>query len=232
MKQALVIVNPKWEPYSEARDAFKLVKLKDNDTVLLVVRGVTKERKGHAIKVFHKNKPDCKEALAVDLRKAGISPQQIEAELKTSKLPSMADLLKKAAALLIIGWLCNATAQQNIIGLMNNPATPAATTNTTAGNGFIGLNIDQVAVFQWAVATTNNATTTETVRLWLDTSDNGTDWVVKQYPITSNTNSALITKITNSVGGKYVRIGNFENSSTNTIVTQRLTVSTKPMEQR
>lgn len=52
----------------------------------------------------------------------------------------------------------------------------------------------------------------------LDNSDNGTDWVTNQYEVTcsfSGTNQAStgITLVTNTVGGKWLRIGGLANAS-------------------
>ena len=48
MRQAIIIKNPKWEPFTVASDAFK--KLGDSDNAVLLVRGRCKE-KGKAAKV-------------------------------------------------------------------------------------------------------------------------------------------------------------------------------------
>ena len=52
MRQAIVIKNPKWEPFVAASDAFK--KVKDNETAVLVVRGRCKEHKVAKVSLIKK----------------------------------------------------------------------------------------------------------------------------------------------------------------------------------
>jgi hypothetical protein len=132
----------------------------------------------------------------------------------------------------LIAFLCvsfAAFAQQNILPLLPATTVAGGATNNTAGNGFIGLNIDQVAVFQLTVISTNTAF--GALSVYLETSDNGTDWIANSYTLattSSGTTAATsITRITNSVGGKYVRVGRVGNPTTNAVEVLRFTVSPK-----
>ena len=69
--------NPKWEPYIKAREKFISVK-----AGILVVRGRCKEIKPQTEgKKFAKKEPESPEALAVDLRKAGNSLDEIKSAI-------------------------------------------------------------------------------------------------------------------------------------------------------
>jgi hypothetical protein len=123
-------------------------------------------------------------------------------------------------------------AQQSIINNLTTTTVVGATTNTGIGAGFIGWNIDQVAVIQQTIVSTNNGLgLTNNVTKTLDTSDNGTDWVADQYTIATalnkTTNATSITRITNSVGAKYIRFGQDRNPNSNAVQTVRLTLSIK-----
>lgn len=135
--------------------------------------------------------------------------------------------MKHLITIIICVAALTATAQQNITGYLNNPTVAASSTNTTPGNGVIGWNDGQVGVLQTSVIATNLASTA--VVVYFDTSLNGTDWVASQYSysVTPNgTNAATaIAKITNSVGGKWLRFGNIENPNTNAVTFSRFTLS-------
>lgn len=124
------------------------------------------------------------------------------------------------------------SAQQSVINNLNATTVAGSTTNSSIGAGFIGWNIDQIAVLQQTIVTTNNgAGLTNTVTKTLDTSDNGTDWVADQYSIATllnkTTNATSIVRITNSVGAKYLRFGQDRNTNSNAVQTVRLTLSIK-----
>lgn len=183
MRQAIVIQNPKWEPFNTASDAFKAAKA----PAVLVVRGRSKEK-------------------------------------KVSKIASV----KKVASTLAVLLFCfAANAQENITAKAGGATLTGSSTNTSAANGFIGWNIDQVGVFQLTCVGTNAATTNAVV-VKMDVSDNGTDWVANQHSITATpggtTAGTSITRITNSVGGKYLRVNRTENPNA-AAVTMGLTVS-------
>jgi hypothetical protein len=148
-------------------------------------------------------------------------------EIKPPKL--IAKAVKVAAVLLLCAL--PSFAQQNLVNNLATSTLAGSTTNATAGQGFIGWNIDQVAVVQLSVVGTN-AATTGTVTVLLDTSDNGSDWLAAQYTtatVTCNgtTTATGISRITNSVGGKYLRIGGYKNlnDATNAVTVQRFTIS-------
>lgn len=82
MRQAIVITNPKWEPFTKASDAFA----KATAPAILVVRGRSKEKRVAGDKKFaFKAKPDSPEALAADMRKTGASKEEIEKAVKAFK---------------------------------------------------------------------------------------------------------------------------------------------------
>lgn len=224
MRQALVITNPKWEPFTKVSDAFKNLKLKDAESAVLVVRGRCKEQRSVKEKApFVKQKPDSPEALAADMRKQGATPDAIAKAVAAFK-----PLKIFVALFCLIGF--TTLAQQPVIGNINGATTAGATTNTSAANGVIGWNIDRTVVFQAAIIGTN-ASPTNAVTVLFDTSDNGTDWLTDQYTfsITPNgTNSATaISRVTNSVGGKYLRFGTIKNPNLTAVTFTRFTMSLK-----
>lgn len=74
MRQAIIVENPKWEPFTKVSDAFKSVK----GAAVLVVRGNNKEIKIEAAKKpLVKKAADSPECLAADLRKLGKSQDEI-----------------------------------------------------------------------------------------------------------------------------------------------------------
>lgn len=185
MRQAIIVKNPKWEPFHVVSDAFKAEK--EGSGSVLVVRGRCKE----------KRKAKLAKAVAV-------------------------------IALLLLPCL-SGFAQQSVINNLPATTVAGASTNSTAGPGFIGWNIDQVAVFQLTCVSTNTCSSAVTVDL--ETSDNGTDWVQSSYAVAVTANGTTpvtaITRLTNSVGGKYLRVQAIRNPNAYAITVQRFTLSTK-----
>lgn len=143
--------------------------------------------------------------------------------------------VKKAVKVLasILFVLClfglTAQAQQSVLSYLPATTVAGASTNSTAGTGVVGWNIDQVAVFQLTCVSTN--TCSSAVNVDLDTSDNGTDWVSGSYTVGVTANGTTpvtaITRLTNSVGGKYLRVAAIRNPNAYAITVQRFTLSTK-----
>ncbi len=138
---------------------------------------------------------------------------------------------KLAAALLLLclfGFSVNA--QEPIIHKLVSTTVAGASTNTSQGNGFIGWNIDQVAVLQVSVVGTNSSPT-NAMRITFDTSDNGTHWLTDQYSQsltpTDTSTATAISRITNTVGGKYIRFGKVENANLTAVTITAYTLSTK-----
>lgn len=208
MRQAFIVTNPKWELFTKASDAFKSAA----SGAVLVVRGRCKENraKGGESKVFKKSAESLAKEIADAAKKA-------------------AEAAKKAAAILAIVFLSvSAFAQADIT--VNLPVTTldGSSTNAGPGNGLIGWNYGDIAVLQCAVITTNVAhiSTRSNVVVRFDTSLNGTDWLTDQYelsiPVASTTNAnSTISLLTNTVGGKWLRIGACENVNTNRVTFQR-----------
>lgn len=229
MKQAFVVKKPKWVPFTEASEEFK--KASDNDNAVLVVRGRSKEKgKANKLKEGHgKQKPDSTDALAADLRKSGTKPEEIEKAVKAFKVPTAV----KAAAAMILAMFCfafGANAQQSILNNLTSSTVAGVSTNYGVWNGSpIGWNINQVAAFQLSVLGTN--ATTGVLKINLDFSDNGTDWVTNQFTLTTTaqgtTAGTSITLLTNTVGGKYCRVGSTVNTNAAALTIPRLTVSLK-----
>lgn len=197
MRQALVLKNPKWEPFTTASDAFKAVK--DGENAVLVVRRHCKEKTQHkTMKTFAK---------------------------------SSATAAKKAALLLA---LCvfglTARAQQDITTTLAATTIPGASTNTSAGATAFGWNIDQTTVFSVSVVGTNGSPTNPVV-VRFDTSVNGTDWSDNAYSwvLTPNgtTATTAITRITNTVGGVWMRVGDLQNTNLTAITYSRMIVLPK-----
>ncbi len=232
MRQAIIVTNPKWERFSTVSDAFKKLTFKEKESAVLVERGRAKERSHlKAVKTFVKNKPDSPEALAADLRKEGASQDKIDKAVAAFKP------LKAAVLLLFCLMSLSAFGQMDITALLPAAELAAATTNAGPGNGGpIGWNRDAIAVLGANIYSTNNAhaTTKSNAVVRFDASANGTDWVLNQYSFSMATatfqtnNNANIVRITNTVGAKWLRIGQIENVNTNRIYIQRLTFSVDP----
>ncbi len=92
------------------------------------------------------------------------------------------------------------------------------------------------AVIGANVVSTNNVhiSTKSNVFIRFDTSANGTDWSSNAYALTLTTatfqtnGNANISRITNTIGAKWLRVAGIENASTNRIYIQRLTFQTEP----
>lgn len=218
-------------PYAEVKARFGTLSPGKSETLELWSPGWLPKRKRADEKqvLYTKQKPDSIEALRADLRKQGASPEEIAKAVAASKLPS---ILKKATALIALICLCglSAGAQEPIINKLVSSTVVGATTNSSQGNGLIGWNIDAVAVLQVAVVGTN-ASPTNAIRVTFDTSDNGTDWLTDQYSHsvtpTGTTTASSITRITNTVGGKYLRFGKVENANLTAVTINRYTMSIK-----
>lgn len=154
----------------------------------------------------------------------------VRGRCKEKKADKVIHRAKKSLAVICLLFAClTSNAQQNIISYLPATQVITAATNTTEGPGLIGWNVDQVAVLQLTVVSTNTAAGTFIVRL--GTSDNGNDFVASQYSITATANgttaATAIARITNSVGGKWLRVDKMENLSANTVTVQRFTISIK-----
>ncbi len=232
-RQAIIVTNPKWERFTVASDAFKKLTFKEKESAVLVERGRSKERSHlKGIKTLVKNKPDSPEALAADLRKEGASQEKIDKAVAAFK-----PLKSAAVALLLFGLMCLPSFAQNFI-TDRLPATElaGATTNAGPGSGIIGWNRDQIAVIGANLYSTNNvhASTKSNVFVRFDTSANGVDWTNNAYFLTLVTatfqtnGNAHILRFTNSLGAKWVRIGQIENANTNRVYFQRLSFDVDP----
>ena len=221
MIQAIIVKNPKWEPFDKVSDAFKKLDPKENP--VLVVRGRCKEKTEHAAKKFVKAPAKTAAEHAANLRKEGKSPEVIKAAIAAFKAPAIVALL-----LLCFGF--SGIAQQSLTGKLPATTLSGFTTNWTAGNGVFGWNMDQKAVFQLTAIGTNTATTSG-ITIPLDCTDNGTDWVTNRYNLSvvcNGTNAATsITILTNLVGGKFWRFGGYSNTNaaTNAVSIPRFTIS-------
>ena len=210
MRQAIIIKNPKWEPFTAASDAFK--KLDAKEKAILVVRGRCKEKRSEigADKVV-KTKPETAAALEADLRKTGAKPEDIKKAVAAFK-----PLAKAVAVLaLLLGICLPSFAQQSLIAYLPATSVTSFSTNWTAGTGLIGINRDQVAVFQLTATATNTLASGNTI-VRLDTSDNGTDWLTNQVTIAATNNATAIARMTNSIGSKWWRVGGVSNLGTGT----------------
>lgn len=195
MRQAIIIKNPKWEPFTKASDAFKSTTVKDGESCLLVVRGRCKEKNMKTSKPLASGKT---------------------AEWLKTQAKEVVAKLAKATALFVCLFAFSAAAQQSIVPLF--PATYIAglTTNATSGSGQIGWNIDQTAVFQFSITGTNAGAVTP-IQVRFDTSNDGTYWVATAYTLNATTagaaTSTSLVRATNTVGGKWIRIGGVANTN-------------------
>lgn len=195
MRQALIVKNPKWEPFTAVSDAFKALSVKDKESAALVVRGRCKEKTTKTMKPLTSGKT---------------------AEWLKTQAKEVADKLKKSAAVIACLFAVTAAAQQNILPLLPAASIAGLTTNSTAGSGVLGWNIDQVAVFQLTVTGTNAGAATS-LKVNVDTSDNGTYWKANAYAVeclpSGNATATQITRLTNSFGAKYIRFGSMANTN-------------------
>jgi hypothetical protein len=154
----------------------------------------------------------------------------VRGRCKEKKTKPLVKLAKAAVAAMVLAFAFSASAQQNIVPLLPITTVPALSTNTAAGSGVLGWNINQLAIFQLTVTGTNAAAASPIV-FSVDTSDNGTDWVASQYSILVTPDSTAaatsITKLTNTIGAKYIRFARIvsTNAAGGTVTVNRFTVS-------
>lgn len=195
MLQAIVIKNPKWEPFNKASDAFKATAVKEGETAILVVRGRCKEKNIKTMKTLKSGKT---------------------AEWLKNQTKSVVDKLAKAAALFVLLFAFGASAQQNLVPLLPATYYAALSTNSTGGGGNVGWNIDQTAVFQLTVTGTN-AAAAGPISVSIDTSNDRTYWVSSAYtilgPTVGATTATALVRATNTAGGKWFRIGTIANTN-------------------
>lgn len=163
-------------------------------------------------------------------------------ETDEEKSNAAAKAKKAAAAIVVFLFLAfQSFAQQNIIPNLPAIELGGATTNAGPGGGLIGWNIDQVAVIQGALYQTNtaHATTISNAVIRFDTSNDGRNWQISAYNyslaptgVTNagtgfSTTATTITRLTNTIGGKWLRAGIMENVNTNRIYWANLSISLK-----
>ena len=107
-----------------------------------------------------------------------------------------------------------AFAQTDLRSRIASTTILAATTNTTAMTPSIGWNRDQVLVFQVTITGTNAIAGTNLV-FKFDTSNDNTYWVASQHSISvsypGNATATTLARMTNSTGGKWLRLKQIEN---------------------
>ena len=117
-------------------------------------------------------------------------------------------------ALLLVGLAPLASAQTDLRIRIATTALTAATTNTTAMTSPIGWNRDAVIVVQTTLTGTNVIAGTNIV-FKFDVSNDKTYWLATQHTISAtfpgNGTVTTITRLTNSVGGKWLRLKSMEN---------------------
>ena len=152
-------------------------------------------------------------------------------EIKAAK--PIAKIAKAAAVILFLALSITANAQQSLIANLPSTTANSFSTNWTAGSGLIGWNQDAVATAQLTVLGTN-ALSSGNVVVAFDTSDNATDWLTNRYevtaPIWGTNNGTALVRITNSIGGKWLRVGALKNQATgttNTATVVRFSISVK-----
>ncbi len=209
MIQAIVIKNPKWEPYSKASDAFKATTVKDGETVVLVVRGRCKEKNV-------KNSKQLKSGKTAEWLK-----EKAEAAAK-----ALAPKAAKAAAIVALMFCFAATAQDNLVNKLATTSLTNAQTVSESGPGFFAWQANQVAVFQLSVGGTN-ASATNGVLVIMEASDNGTDYVTNRASIVAvsagTSAGTTIQTLTNTYGAQYWRVNVLVNSNTTTVSIPRFT---------
>lgn len=155
----------------------------------------------------------------------------VRGNCKEIKTTAKATKKKLGLVATLLAFTLTVSAQQDIRSLLGATELVNATTNSTA-NGKIGWSIDQTAVIQLSLLSTNGTShPTTAVTVYFQTSDNGTDWITDSYSVacipTATTTASSITRLTNSVGGKYLRVGRIGNPTTNVVTIPRFTISTK-----
>lgn len=161
----------------------------------------------------------------------------VRGRCKEKKVAKILVKLTKSAAAIIVATLFSVVAfgQASIQGNLPTAELAGATTNAGPGGGLLGWNIDQIAVLQGAVYSSNNVhiSTKSNVFIRFNTSLNGTDWVTNAYNIalvtdTFQTNTlSTIARITNTTGAKWLQVGAVENANTNRVYIPRLHWETK-----
>lgn len=215
MRQALIVTNPKWEPFQAVSDKFKGL----TGAAVLIVRGRSKEKRIEAEKpAFKKKEADSPEAHAADLRKQGKSVEEIKKAVE-----AFGKKVAKAATIMLAFLSFSAFGQADLTGKL--PATNLAGSSTNyAGPAWAGLAVDQVAVFSITTVCTNSSSPSVASNLvvYVDTQLSGTGWLTNAYVLTftcaTNTSSrTAFAKMTNTFGGQYFR-ANIANANTNYVV--------------
>lgn len=121
---------------------------------------------------------------------------------------------KFAILALIAAFALPARAQTDLLPRLPSTTLLGATTNTTPVAEPIGWRRDEVLVFQFTCTGTNVIAGTNVV-MKFDTSNDGTYWVSNQYTMTCTfpgaAQATTISRITNTVGGQWLRLRPIEN---------------------
>jgi len=129
--------------------------------------------------------------------------------------------MKTFLSLIVALATFSAFGQAEISGYLPTTQLTALSTNTPGG-GVLGWSVDDVAVFQLTCTTTNarSLVTASNIVIYLDTAHAGSTFQTNAYTLTflSATNAGTITsfaRITNTIGGSLLRVGNTCNANTN-----------------
>lgn len=207
MRQAIVITNPKWEPFTKASDAFKTIKPKAGESAVLVVRGRCKEKNQKSAKSLASGKT---------------------AEWLKTQTSDVVDKVKKTASkLLAFAFvLCafSASAQQEIKG---NLYTTAITGTNTNDGAVMMWRPNEVFTLQSAVTTSTSDT--NDVVITIDESLGAGYWTTSTKTITldcaSHTNGTVtLLNLTNNLGTLFWKFSSTAKVGTNTATVNSLLI--------
>ncbi len=201
MRQAIIVKNPKWEPFTAVSDAFKALTVKDKESAVLVVRGRCKEKNIKTMKPLTSGKT---------------------AEWLKTQSKEVVEKVKKTAALVI--GLClfavAANAQQDITTLVGVATTnPGMSNSAVLTSPPLSAQPGDLIVVQATHTGLIGATGTSNIVYSCDQQLAGNYWHTNAFTMTfpcvsSNGNTAIL-KFTNTLGAIRFRFGNVTRGEAN-----------------
>jgi uncharacterized C2H2 Zn-finger protein len=201
MRQAIIVKNPKWEPFTTVSDAFKAISVKDKDSAVLVVRGRCKEKTAKTMKQLQSGKT---------------------AEWLKTQAKDIVDKVKKSAAVIVLLSATSvAFAQQDITTLVGVPTSnPGMSNSAVLVSPPIAAQPGELMSFQATHTGLIGATGTSNIVYSCDVQlANSTYWHTNaftlSFPCVSSNAVTSIVKVTNSVPGVRVRFNNVTRGEAN-----------------
>lgn len=201
MKQALIIKNPKWEPFHTVSDAFKATAVKEGETAILVVRGRCKEKNLKTMKPL----------------KSGKTAEWLKQNVEVAK-----KLAGKVAVALLLTIGVSAFAQQDITASLG-ARTSIITSDATPSQPFTAQPGDVISVQVTAKYDVLAGNGVSNIVFSCDQQLGGNYWHTNaftlSFPVNTTNNAARtsIVKTTNTLGGISWRVGNVTCGATNAV---------------